>query len=100
MIRTLPEVLQTLRSHEVELRNRGVLHAAVFGSVARGEPTASSDVDVLIDLDPAHPIGLFEYAHLKLDLADLLGGSVDVVHRQTLKPLLRERILREAVRAF
>jgi predicted nucleotidyltransferase len=45
-------------------------------------------------------LGLFEYARLKLYIAELLGGTVDVVNRKTLKPLLRDAILRDAVNAF
>lgn len=77
----------------------GVRHAAIFGSVARGEARAGSDVDVLIDLDPAVPMGLFEYARLKLFIADLIAGA-DVVNKRTLKPLLRDAILHDAVNAF
>jgi uncharacterized protein len=96
----LPRVLETLHKHEAELRQRGVIHASVFGSVARGGARADSDVDVLLDLDPQRPMGIFEYARLKLFLAELLGGSVDVVNRKTLRPLLKDAILRDAVNAF
>jgi uncharacterized protein len=101
----LPEALRVLREHEPELRRRGVAHAAVFGSVARGEAGAASDVDVLIDLDPDRPIGLFEYAAIKLYIAKLFGadtldGPVDVVDRQALKEGLRESILHDAIDAF
>jgi hypothetical protein len=68
--------------------------------VARGEEPPDSDVDVLVDLDSERPIGIFEYARLKLYICDLLGGSGDVVNRTCLKPSLRESILRESVHAF
>ena len=100
MTSSLPQVLQALRQHEAELRRYGVCHIAVFGSVARGEARADSDIDVLVDLDPVRPMGIFEYARLKLFVAELLGGAGDVVNRKTLKPLLREAILRDAVHAF
>ena len=77
-----------------------LISVVVFGSVARGEARPDSDVDVLVELDPRQPIGLFEYARLKLHIAHLLGGGVDVVNRKTLKPLLRDSILRDAVNAF
>ena len=96
----LHQVLNVLHAHEAELRRRGVCHAGVFGSVARGEAGSHSDINVLVDLDPLKPIGLFEYARIKLYIAELLGGSADVVNRKTLKPLLREAILRDTMNAF
>jgi len=100
MARSLAESLQILKEHQPELQRRGIKHAAVFGSVARGEVRADSDVDILIDLDPARPMGLFEYATLKLYIDALFGGAADVVNRKTLKPLLHGTIVREAVDAF
>lgn len=100
MARSLTESLQILKAHQSELQRRGVKHAAIFGSVARGKARADSDVDILIDLDPSRAMGLFEYATLKLYIDTLFGGTADVVHRKTLKPLLRDTIVREAVDAF
>jgi predicted nucleotidyltransferase len=100
MIGTLDTVLDTLRAHEGELRRLGVSHAAVFGSVARGEARADSDVDVLVELDQDRPLGIFEYARLKIYINEILDGAGDVVNRRTIKPLLRDSILRDAVHAF
>jgi hypothetical protein len=100
MISEVREVLEVLKGHEAELRRMGVRHAAVFGSVARGEARPDSDVDVLVHLDPEQPIGVFEYARLKLYIGELLGGAGDIVNRRTLKPLLRESVLRDSVNAF
>lgn len=100
MIGTLDNVLDALRRHEVDLRRLGVSHAAVFGSVVRGDARADSDIDVLVDLDQERPLGIFEYARLKLYINEILHGAADVVNRRTLKPLLRESILRDAVHAF
>ncbi len=100
MIGSLDTVLDTLRTHEGELRRLGLSHAAVFGSVARGEAKTDSDVDVLVELDLNRPIGVFEYARLKLYTNEILEGAGDVVNRRTLKPLLRDSILRDAVDAF
>jgi predicted nucleotidyltransferase len=51
------DVLQTFRAHESELRLLGRSHAAVFGSVARGDANAGSDIDVLVELDDSRSIG-------------------------------------------
>ena len=100
MTAALSDVLQTLRTHQSELRLLGVSHAAVFGSVARGEASADSDIDVLVELDEDRSMGIFEYARLKLYINQLLDGAGDVVNRRTLKPLLRDNILRDAIHAF
>ena len=100
MVVGLQDALEVLRTHEGDLRRLGVMHAAVFGSVARGEASADSDIDVLVELDAARPIGIFEYARLKLYIGELFDGTGDVVNRRTLKPLLRGNILRDAVDAF
>jgi predicted nucleotidyltransferase len=76
------------------------MHAAVFGSVSRGQASEESDVDVLVELDGDRPIGIYEYARLKLYVSELLDGSSDVVNRRTIKPLLGDSILRDAVHAF
>jgi uncharacterized protein len=97
----LSHVIGTLRAHESELHRFGVAHAAVFGSVARGEERTDSDVDILVDLDRQHPMmGIFEYARVKIYINELLNGACDVVNRRTLKPFLRESILRDCVNAF
>lgn len=96
----LQKALRLLRDHESELRSLGVAHAAVFGSVARGEAVPASDIDVLVELDDNRPIGVFEYARLKLYVSELLERPADVVNRRTLKPRLRANILRDVVHAF
>ena len=97
---SLNDVVTTLRAHERELRRLGVSHAAEFGSVARGEARAGSDVDVLVELDQDRPMGIFAYARLKLYINEILNGGCDVVNRSTLKPLLRESILHDAIHVF
>src|SRR5262245_50084742 len=94
------EIIATLRTHETDLRQRGVQHVALFGSVARGDATESSDIDILVELDPAAPVGLFAYAALKRYIAELLPGRVDVVNREALKPALRQPLAADTVYAF
>ncbi|HEX3826339.1 MAG TPA: helix-turn-helix domain-containing protein [Sporichthyaceae bacterium] len=74
---------------------RGAHNVRVFGSVARGEDNAESDIDLLIDLDRG--IGLVGLAGLARELTDLLGVPVDVVPADTLKPRIREEVLAEAI---
>jgi predicted nucleotidyltransferase len=69
-------VLQTLRQHEPVLRAAGILHLRLFGSVARGESSAQSDVDLMADFDRSKSLTLFDMARLEGQLSDLLGGKV------------------------
>lgn len=94
------QVIATLRSHEPELRRRGVLHAALFGSVARGDAKPTSDIDILIEIEPHAPVDLFEYVSITQYLADLFPLRVDVANRRSLKPLVRPSAERDAVYAF
>src|ERR1035437_5058011 len=58
------------------------------------------DIAVLVELDEHRSMGIFEYARLKFSINELLDGAGDVVNRRTLKPLLRDNILRDAIHAF
>lgn len=74
---------------------RGAHNVRVFGSVARGQDTADSDIDLLVDLD--NGVGIVDLAGLKRELTDLLGADVDVVPADTLKPRVRAEVLAEAI---
>jgi hypothetical protein len=77
------------------LERYGVRRASLFGSVARGDDTPDSDIDILVELpDNA---SLLELAGLKIDLEEVLHRDVDVLTYDSLHPLLRDRILREQV---
>ncbi len=94
------QVIATLRAHEGELRARGVMHAALFGSVARNESGETSDIDIMIELEPDAPIGVFEYVGITQYLADLFPSRVDVANRGSLKAAVRPGAERDAVYAF
>jgi predicted nucleotidyltransferase len=94
------QVLQTLKEAEVALRAQGVAHAALFGSVARDEQRPDSDIDIMLELDPAAHVDLFTYIGVQEYVASLFSGSVDVVNLEGLKPDLRPRATAEAIYAF
>jgi predicted nucleotidyltransferase len=98
------EAIARLRAHEAELRAAGVDRLAIFGSVARGDATAASDVDVVIRLNSEAARGGFAYfgrlAALAERLGDILGCPVDVVTEPVHKERLRRSIERETMLAF
>ncbi len=91
------EILNILNEHRSEIERFGVRSLALFGSAARGEARADSDIDILVEF--AKPVGLFEFVRLEAFLRRLLGKSVDLVTPDALRPQMRERVLREAVYA-
>jgi uncharacterized protein len=94
------EIIAQLRENEATLRERGVRHAALFGSCARGEERPDSDVDIMIEIDPAARIGVFEYVAIKDYIAGLFDACVDVVRRDRLKPYVGPAAVGDAVYAF
>lgn len=94
------EIIDVLRRHEGELQRKGVMHAGVFGSRARGEGRPDSDIDILIDLAPDTRLGVFDYVDLKDYIAGMFETRVDVATRQGLKPYLRQSVLDDLVHAF
>lgn len=94
------EIIDRLRENEAALRARGVKHAALFGSRARGDNRPDSDTDIMIEIDPDTHLTIFGYAGLKDYISDLFDGPVDVVNRDGLKPYVRPAATADAVYAF
>lgn len=92
------EVLETLANHQNTLKDFGVKSLILFGSVARDEAKIDSDVDLLVEFNGL--VGLFTFVRLKRYLEEILGSSVDLGTPDSLKPYLRESVLRESIRAF
>lgn len=97
-------VLEALRAHRPALDAEGVEHLSIFGSIARGESTRSSDIDICVELRPeARPRGFAQVRQietLRERLRSILGRRVDLVVSPVHKPRLREEIERDGVRAF
>ncbi len=73
----------------------GAYNVRIFGSVARGEADAASDIDLLVDMEAGR--SLLDLGGLLVDLQTLLGCQVDVVTEQGLRERIRDRVLKEAV---
>lgn len=93
------DLLHVIRARSkaiMEICNRYGAHSPrVFGSVARGEATPGSDIDLLIEMGPGR--SLLDQAGLVVDLHELLGHDVDVVTSDALRPRIRQRVLAEAI---
>jgi uncharacterized protein len=89
-----------VEKHRSELKALALRHGLrdvhVFGSMAREDARADSDVDLLVDVPPG--TSAFVLGAMLMDAQDLLGRRVDIVTRSSLNPVLRERVLREAQR--
>jgi uncharacterized protein len=93
---SLNELLQEKREDILRIAaKRGAFNIRVFGSVARGEADAESDIDLLVDLEPGR--SLFDLGGFLMDIQELLNHKVDVVTERGLRARIRDRVLKEAV---
>jgi predicted nucleotidyltransferase len=97
---TADEVIASLRAHASELRAAGIRHLALFGSVARGEAGADSDIDLAVELDPEAHITLIGLIGLESKLGELLGRRVDLLPEPIHRPRLRANVDRDRRHAF
>jgi len=92
-------VLEVLAAHRDEFGGMGVRHLFLFGSLARGEATEASDVDVLVEYEPGTKLSFFRVCDLRYRLEELLEAKVDLVTTGGLRPELRDEVMSEAIRA-
>jgi len=93
-------VIAKLRDHESELKAAGIVHLRLHGSVARGDASATSDVDLIAEFDAKKRLSLLDMVRIENQLADLLGVRVDLSPANTLKEPVQQKAAREAVLAF
>ena len=93
------EVIVQLRRHEADLKRLGVEHLYLFGSIARGDATADSDIDLFFDYEKGK-LGLFELMDVKAFASSILGRTTDIMTRDSLHKTLRQSIEATALRVF
>jgi predicted nucleotidyltransferase len=93
-------VLAKLREVAPELKAAGIVHLRLHGSVARGQETPASDVDLIAEFDADRRFSLLDMVNLQDRLADLLGVPVDLSSARSLKEPVRQNAAREAILAF
>ena len=93
------EIIRRLQDHQAELKQLGVQHLFLFGSVARGEARDDSDVDLFFDHEKGK-LGLYEFMDVKEKASEILGRPADITTRDSLHPILRPRIEQAAVLVF
>ena len=87
---TREEILTTLRKHKPELQRKYPLSSIeLFGSYARNEQNAESDVDVMVEF--SEPVGI-EFVDLLIELEAILGKPVDLITKKSIRPKLRSFI--------
>lgn len=90
------ELFETLTANEAKIKGFGVRSLSLFGSCARGDETAESDLDFVVEFEQK---SFDAYMDLKFFLEGLFGKPVDLVLADGIKPKLRDAILREAIHA-
>jgi uncharacterized protein len=92
-------VLETLAANRDEFSGMGVRQLFLFGSVARGEATDVSDVDILVEYEPGTRLSFFRLCDLRYRLEELLEARVDLVTTGGLRDEIRDEVMSEAIRA-
>lgn len=94
------EAIARLQAHSDSVRAMGATSMYLYGSVARDDVSASSDIDLYVDYDPTSHFNAFDLVGIKQFLEMQLGSSVDLTTRDGLHPRLRDRIEESAIRVF
>src|SRR5476651_1497923 len=98
------QIIATLRAHEQELKESGIVRLSLFGSAARGEAGPDSDIDIAVRLGDSFSTGGFDYfwrlEQLQQRLSQLLGSKVDVVEEPVRKARFQDEIDRDRALAF
>jgi predicted nucleotidyltransferase len=98
VVSNLETLRKSLREYMPEMQERhGVKTLGIFGSYVHGRQNKRSDVDLLVEFDEHVPLTLVSFIALERELGNLLGQKVDLVERETLKPVIGQRVLAEVI---
>lgn len=91
-----PEMIRGKRDAILEIARRyGASDIRIFGSVARGDATEASDIDLVVRFEPGR--SLLDHGGLLMDLRDLLGTKVDVIDEEAMRPRFHRHVMKEAI---
>jgi predicted nucleotidyltransferase len=93
-------VIRVLKDHADEIHARGAAALYLFGSTARGEAGADSDVDLMMEIDGNRKFSLLDQAGLQNFLSDLLGADADLSIRPSIHSLIRDRVEEDAIKVL
>ena len=96
----LLRVIRLLKSYRAQLGSMGVRHSWVFGSIARGEERPDSDLDILVEVDPAVVNDLFRYGEIQQSLEEWLNCPVDLADKARLRPDVAQQAEKDQILAF
>jgi hypothetical protein len=92
--------IRILKAHRARLESMGVRHSWIFGSTARGDAHPDSDIDILVEVDPAVVTDLFRYGEIQQSLEEWLDCPVDLADKARLRPGVAEEAQKDQILAF
>lgn len=93
-----PRYVEIYKAIEPFIEDLGIKQIKVFGSYARGEENPKSDIDIIVDI--SKPIGIYQFIGMKQDISKSLNKKIDLFKPNNIEPLIKEKIMAEAVTIY
>ena len=97
---SLADAVNRLRNEKSGLRELGVAHIDLFGSIVRNEAGSESDIDLVVEFKRRRGMSLSKFASLQIRLETILGHDIDLAESEMLRPEVRQAYRRDALRVF